>query len=146
MFKTILIITVVTLFLVIALLHFYWALGGKWGVEGAIPEQFRTSYFRKENHFKVQLSTIIVAMGLCVFASIIGTHYLIDEGRVEAGYTTYISWGIAAIFIIRAIGDFNYVGMFKKYTDDKFYRNDTRIYVPLCLFIGIAILAITIIE
>ncbi len=143
MLKTILIVIVVALFLLIALLHFYWALGGKWGVEGAIPEQFRTAYFSIENHFKVQLATIVVAMGLCVFASIIGTHYLIDAGRVEAGYTTYVSWGIAAIFLIRAIGDFNYVGIFKKYNEDIFTRNDTRIYVPLCLFIGIAILVIS---
>lgn len=143
MLKTILIISVVTILIMIALLHFYWALGGKWGVESAIPGDFRTTYFNEKNEFKVQVMTIIVAIGLIVFATIIGFQYLIEIGQLEDKYHTYVSWVIAAIFIIRAIGDFNYVGIFKKSSDDGFAKNDTRIYIPICLFIGISTIVIT---
>ncbi len=46
-------------------------------------------------------------------------------------------WLIASIFIIRAIGEFNYVGFFKKIKYTQFGRNDTKYYSPLCLIIGI---------
>lgn len=44
---------------------------------------------------------------------------------------------IAAIFLIRAIGEFKYVGFFKKVKHTKFWQSDTRYYSPLCLGIGV---------
>jgi Protein of unknown function (DUF3995) len=45
-------------------------------------------------------------------------------------------WAIAAIFLLRAIGDFRYVGFFKKERGSKFAKMDTKFYSPLCLLIG----------
>ena len=44
---------------------------------------------------------------------------------------------VASIFLIRAIGDFNYVGFFKKVTTTEFAINDTKYFSPLCLFLGV---------
>jgi hypothetical protein len=49
----------------------------------------------------------------------------------------YGIWAIIVIFLVRAIGDFRYVGFFKKYRNTKFGKNDTKYYSPLCLLIGI---------
>ena len=40
---------------------------------------------------------------------------------------------MAAVFAIRAIGEFRYCGFFKKITNSEFAYWDTRIYSPLCL-------------
>jgi len=42
-----------------------------------------------------------------------------------------------SIFLLRAIGDFNYVGFFKKIKDTNFGKMDSKYYSPLCLVIAI---------
>jgi len=49
----------------------------------------------------------------------------------------YNYWFIPIIFILRAVGDFNYVGIFKKIKNTEFARADSKIFIPLCLIIGI---------
>ncbi len=48
----------------------------------------------------------------------------------------YTGWLISAIFIIRAIGDFNAVGFFKKIKQTEFANYDTKYFSPLCLSLG----------
>jgi hypothetical protein len=52
------------------------------------------------------------------------------------------AWLIAAVFALRAIGDFRYVGFFKRIRDSRFARLDTLAYSPLCaclaLLVGIS--------
>ena len=45
---------------------------------------------------------------------------------------------LAGIFILRAIGDFKYVGFFKKVKNTPFAKLDSKFYSPLCLLIGLA--------
>jgi hypothetical protein len=81
-------------------------------------------------------ATLIVAAGLFGFGLLV----LIRSGLLVADLPLWLSrywlWIIAAIFLLRAIGDFNYVGFFKKYRQTIFGRNDTRYYSPLCLLIA----------
>lgn len=54
-------------------------------------------------------------------------------------------WGlplIGAIFILRAVGEFKYIGFFKKMKNSQFARLDTKYYSPLCLFIGVMALVL----
>jgi hypothetical protein len=44
---------------------------------------------------------------------------------------------IAFIFLARAVGDFNYVGFFKRVKRTAFAKNDSRYFAPLCLFIAV---------
>ena len=48
----------------------------------------------------------------------------------------YSGWTIVIIFLLRSVGDFNMVGIFKKIKGTKFAKYDSMVYVPLCLFIG----------
>ena len=122
------------IFLFISSIHFYWAFGGKWGGDAVLPT-------KDDNNTKVlnptALPTLIVALGLLGF----GVFILIMSGFIAFDTPQWLHkyglWVIASIFMLRAIGDFNYVGFFKKITRTKFGRNDTKYFSPLCLIIGL---------
>ena len=121
------------IFLLLSSIHFYWALGGRWGSEAIIPV--------KDGNVKAMmpglLPTLIVAFGLLAF----GFFILIKSGLINISLPLWLEksglWIIAGIFILRAIGEFKYVGFFKKIKLTKFGQNDTKYYSPLCLLIGI---------
>jgi glucan phosphoethanolaminetransferase (alkaline phosphatase superfamily) len=122
------------IFLFISSIHFYWAFGGKWGSDAVLPT-------KNDNITKVLnpsiLPTLIVAFGLLGF----GLFILVMSGLITFDTPMWLSkyglWIIVSIFILRAIGDFNYVGFFKKIKQTKFGKNDTKYFSPLCLIIGI---------
>ena len=49
----------------------------------------------------------------------------------------YVGWVISSIFILRSIGDFKYIGFFKKLKTSKFGKMDSKLFSPLCLTIGL---------
>jgi glucan phosphoethanolaminetransferase (alkaline phosphatase superfamily) len=122
------------IFLFISSIHFYWALGGKWGSDAVLPT-------KDDNNTKVLnptvLPTLIVAFGLLGF----GLFILVILGLVAFNTPHWLNkyglWIIAGIFTLRAIGDFKYVGFFKKIKQTKFGKNDTKYFSPLCLKIVI---------
>ncbi len=131
--KTIIALILTVIFLIISIIHIYWAFGGKWGSGSVIPT--------KDNHTKVAmpgvLPTLMVAVGLLLFALFVlvkGELLKIDLPVWLNNYGLYI---LAGIFIIRAIGDFKYVGFFKKIKSTKFAQQDAKFYTPLCLLIGL---------
>jgi len=54
----------------------------------------------------------------------------------------YGGWALAAVFILRGIGDFRWVGLFKTRRGTLFARWDTLLYSPLCLLIGVGAIVI----
>ena len=88
------------------------------------------------------IPTLIVAWGLLA----IGFFILIKAGQLDfyipAIVTTYGLWIVGILFIVRAIGEFTYVGFFKKIRHTRFGQNDTKYYSPLCLLIGILTLLV----
>ncbi len=130
--KTIFGFILFSIFLCLSLLHFYWAIGGKWGFYEALPE--------KENGEKLFLpgvfSCVVVGMGLLSFGiltlsylgflQIIPIPHFVAKSAIRA---------IAIVFFARAIGDFRYVGFFKSINKTTFAKNDTKFYSPLCLFL-----------
>jgi len=129
--------------LFISSIHIYWAFGGNWGSDAVLPT-------KDDNNTKVLnpsiLPTLIVAFGLLGF----GLHILIISGLIAFDIPQWLSnyglWIIASIFTLRAIGDFKYVGFFKKIKLTKFGKNDTKYYSPLCLTIGILTLILELIK
>jgi hypothetical protein len=142
MITTILSIILFVIFSALGLIHFYWLSGGKWGLEKALPT--------KKNGEKAieppKIATVIVGIGLISF----GLIYLIKTGlfnfQVPNWIITYGSWIIPSIFILRAIGDFNYVGIFKKIKNTEFAKADSKWFIPLCLTIGILGILIQIVK
>ena len=128
------IITNTLIFSAIALLHFYWALGGKAISASVVPTTDSTGSFAfKPSPF----ATLVVAFGLVLFALVTLTPLRLFQEIISRDVVFYGNIGIATIFFMRAIGDFRYVGFFKKIKDTPFARHDTRYYIPLCLFISL---------
>ena len=130
---TILSIILLAIFTALGLIHFYWLFGGKWGLKKVIPT--------KENQTSTlsipKFATIIVALVLHLF----GLIYLVKSGHINVQIPNFVAkygyWIIPSIFILRAIGDFKYVGLFKKVKNTEFAKADSKWFVPLCLIVGI---------
>lgn len=120
------------IFILISLIHVYWAFGGAWGIEGVIPKLENKSATLKPP----PLATLIVAGGLLGFALI----HAAALGLISIIASDYLGIGliiIAIIFALRTLGDFKYVGLFKKKRAGLFAKNDTRYYMPLCVLISL---------
>lgn len=118
--------------LIISGIHVYWGAGGQWALAGAIPQMDGKSAFRPG-----RVATLIVALGLAIFAAL----HLARMGwlplPLSAIWLRYSLLAVGGIFFIRAVGDFRYVGFFKRITDTAFAKLDTAYYVPLCLVLSI---------
>jgi len=133
MITTILSLLLLIIFLVLGGFHFYWLLGGTWGLKKVIPTKKN-----EPNNLKIpKIATLIVGVILIFF----GLVYFIKSKVINVSnpswITNYMYWFIPFIFILRAIGEFNYVGFFKKIRDTEFSKADSKIFSPLCLIIGI---------
>ncbi|WP_343617713.1 DUF3995 domain-containing protein [Flavobacterium sp.] len=130
---TIIAVLLFLVFLFLSLLYFYWAFGGKWGTEGVYPTPDAQTPPRNPGI----RSTLIVAFGLFGFS----IFYLIKVNIIFIELPLWLEkyglWILAAIFMVRAIGDFKYLGFFKKIKNTKFGQNDTRYFAPLCFLIGV---------
>lgn len=122
----------ISIFLFIAGLHFYWAAGGRWAAADATP----TNEHGKPLLNTGPLPSIVVGIGLITVA----LYYLIFLLNVRTdsyGLVATPGWVVPTIFLIRAIGDFRYVGLTKKLKTTPFAIQDTKYYTPLCLVIAI---------
>ena len=121
-----------SIFTILALIHFNWAMGGQWGFDKALPTN--------ENGERIlnprKIDSGIVGIGLMGF----GLFYLWKSGFIQfdlPAWVAYIGWIIPTVFIFRAIGEFRYIGFFKKIKTTDFRKMDTQLYSPLCLLIGL---------
>jgi len=82
--------------------------------------------------------TAVVGAVLLLFAftdlAWLGWFTLVTDSK----YIRYSLWAIAALFILRAIGDFKYVGITRQKKQTSFARMDAILYTPLCFFIGLS--------
>ena len=131
---TILIIINTIIFSLLSALHFYWALGGKSFSGATIPVSKKGERILNPGI----ISTLIVAFGLIVFALVIVGNTGVFEKLISTKFIRYATYGIAAIFLLRAMGDFKFLGFFKKIKGTAFAKKDTKIYSPLCLALSIS--------
>ncbi len=123
----------VAIFMALSLIHVYWVLGGKWGLATAVPTNTDGQPLFRPG----PVATLVVAFGLLLM----GLAVLIRGGLVQIDWLPdrvgeWSVWAIAAVFLFRAVGDFRYVGFFKREKESLFARMDTKCFSPLCLTIG----------
>ena len=117
----------------LGVIHFNWVLGGKFGFLESLPT--------KENGERVlnpkKIDSAIVGIGLTAF----GVFYVLNSGVIEYNLPErimkYGGWIIPILFLLRAIGEFKYIGFFKRIKKTDFGKLDTKLFSPLCLIIGI---------
>jgi len=118
----------------ISLIHVYWAFGGTLWVDAVIPT--KTANEKAMNPPKAL--TFVVAIVIGAFAVVYAEKtQLFTLPSMPTWLQNYGLYVVASIFIIRAIGDFKYVGFFKKVKATEFAINDTKYFSPLCLFLGV---------
>lgn len=126
-------IVLAVIFLLLAIIHFNWAFGGRWGFEQAIPTNEQGEQILNPRN----IESAIIGLGLlfmAIFYILIGDflNFELPKWILKSA-----SWIIPIVFILRAIGDFRYIGFFKKIKQTEFGQLDTIFYSPLCLLIGI---------
>ncbi len=121
------------IFLILAGVHFNWMLGGKFGFDIAVP----TNEAGKRMLNPGKWDTSIVGFGLLM----LGLFFLAKGGLIDVSLPAWIDkyggYAISAVFLLRAVGDFNYVGFFKKPRTTKFARLDSQVFSPLCLLLAL---------
>jgi len=129
--------TLIVVFLAIAVVHFYWALGGKKWISAAIPTKENVSELSFKPSFFETAAVAVVFVG---FAYIIACS--VDILHHSGLLVRYGSWFIPVVFLLRAVGEFRYVGFFKKIKNTSFAKMDSQYYSPLCLAVGVLALII----
>lgn len=116
-----------------------WAIGGV-SAGAAVPSRRDgTPVFRPG-----PIASLSVAAALALAAA-----FVLARGHVVADWAparviTLGTWGVATAFAARTIGEFRYVGVFRRVRDTPFARWDARLFTPLCavLAVGTAWLAL----
>jgi uncharacterized protein DUF3995 len=118
-------------FAALAGLHAWWAFGGGGRALGPAVIPTRPD------------GTPIMAPGrgmtLAVAALLLASAFLMVErgglgpGLLSPGLREVGCAGVAVVLLLRGIGDFRYVGLFKRERTSRFGRMDTRYYTPLVL-------------
>ncbi len=124
-----------TLLLIISLIHVYWAAGGRWGLAESLPERNGAKAFQPG-----RFATLVVALifGCMAFFYLYKIGWLTPLNTIVPDWLTrYGLWLLAGIFLLRAIGDFRYVGFFKRVRGSRFSQLDTKFYSPLCLLVSV---------
>jgi len=115
--------------ILLALIHFYWALGGVFGLDYALPTDEKGNRLLNPSTFMIY----VVGFILLGFAYVAYRLYIGDVSVI----IIYAGYGLSLLFFLRTVGDFNIVGMFKKVKNTEFAKYDTWVYIPLFLFISI---------
>ncbi|OPH48472.1 hypothetical protein BC351_08365 [Paenibacillus ferrarius] len=137
--KLVMTLSTVSLLTLISIVHVYWAFGGRWGKHAAIPSQAGEN---RPAFVPGKMATLFVAVLLLIACLIL---------LVQSGYTQYLQASMmtrigcvvcGSVFLLRAIGDFRFVGFFKKINHSVFAKNDTWLYSPLCLYCGVTFMMV----
>jgi len=124
------------LFTAISALHFFWLFGGRWGLEAALPRRDGDSRLFEPG----KIATLIVSLGL-ILLNLACFNYMTLLGE-QLPYTRNILLIFSAIFALRFIGEFNYVGFFSRKRPTSFHYWDIRLHSPLSLLLGSLLFAL----
>lgn len=118
----------------ISLIHLYWFAGGKWGFSQVIPTKLNGEVVLKPKW----IDSLFVGVFLLIIAILFATKAnLFQIEMIPEWFLKYGLYIVSGVFILRAVGEFKYVGFFKKVTETKFAKNDSKYFSPLCLFLGV---------
>ena len=130
------------IFTIISGFHFYWAMDGKVGFDVVLPSNTEGAKALMPSKI-MTIAVALVFLGIAIF-------YLIQVHLIDFPLpkliTNYGLYALAGVLIIRAIGDFKYVGFFKKIKNTPFAIYDSMYYSPLCLYLGLSTLIIEFIN
>lgn len=125
-------ILAIVLLTCLSAVHVYWACGGRTGFVAAIPEAQGKPTFHPGTG-----ATLLVAALLLLAAFTVAGQLRFWGSAVPTAWFLWGTRGLALTFLFRVIGDFRYVGLFKRVRGTRFAVWDTWLFVPLCLIIAV---------
>lgn len=142
-------------YLLLAVVHVYWALGGRLAKDAAVPRVPRKvaasdiappamASAMVPAFTPSRTGTLLVAVGLAAVALMVGARAGLATAPSAGPILQWAIGLVALAMLARAVGDFRLVGFFKRITGSSFAWLDTRVYSPLCLALsaGLAYVAI----
>ncbi|HYY58622.1 MAG TPA: DUF3995 domain-containing protein [Pyrinomonadaceae bacterium] len=125
-------ILLAVVFVVLGLLHLYWAAGGRLASGVTVPVVGGRRPFNPS-----PAGTVLVAVAFLIATFII----LGRVGKLGDAIPVLVfrlgTLCISVIFLLRAVGEFRLVGFFKRVRDTPFAYWDTWLFSPLCLVIAV---------
>ncbi|WP_058308381.1 DUF3995 domain-containing protein [Gracilibacillus massiliensis] len=131
--ELILIYFAVLILVLISMLHVYWVFGGKWGIKAVIPKETAGGSAFTPKWFE----TLTVALGLLIMTFVLLAQNNLVSFLSSNIFTQWACILFTFIFLLRAIGDFKYFGITKKIKNTTFSNFDTKLYTPLCIYLGL---------
>jgi hypothetical protein len=120
--------------------HFYWGFGGRVGFDAALPQRPDGQRVFTPGPLGAHLvGALLLAIVLVVAAQAGWLARWFDAPPPPATWLRSAVGLLAAVFLVRALGAFEYAGWFKRVRDTRFARFDTWFYCPLCLVLGLGI-------
>ena len=119
--------------LLISLIHFHWALGGRWALASVLPtKESGASLFKPGPLLTLAVAMILLLISL-YYCSLVCAYPL----RLPNWIMQYGLIILGIVFLLRAVGDFKYIGFFKKVRNTTFGRLDSKYFSPLCLLLAL---------
>ena len=115
------------IFVVLSALHVFWAAGGRAGGAAAIPRQGGEALFTPS-----PLATLAVAVALAAAAATVAAASGWFGARGPTRVGRVLTAVLAVIFLARAVGDFRYVGFFKRVENEDYFDRTTK-FTPFSL-------------
>ena len=125
----IIVISNIFIFILMGAFHFYWAFGGKFFLDKALPTKNGKLLFSPGSFLTFIVGTVLIGFS-CIT-------YMLYYSNKDSLYLQYLGWALFLIFTIRAIGEFNVIGFFKKIKSTEFSKYDTKYFSPLCIYLAL---------
>ncbi len=123
-----------------AAFHLHWAFGGRRGFSVSLPQ---TPDGRPVLPHLLPLwrpAAFVVAVGLLALAALALALAGLVAVPLDARLVRGALLAAGAAFVLRALAPNRYVGFFKRLRGTRWARYDTRLYSPLFLMLGLALL------
>ena len=131
-------------FLVLGLWHVSMAVSSSRGAPGetaAVPSVIGKPLFVPSTR-----ATLAVAAGLTLFAALVlATAGILTTG-IPRTVLVWLSYTLAAGLLVRAVGEFRYLGFFKKVRGSRFATMDTLVYSPLCVLLAFGVSTVALMQ
>lgn len=126
-------------FVALACWHFYMALRLPVGESGAVPSEAGKPVFVPS-----RMSTVAVGVVLLLFALLVAATAGFVSVAVSPKVLSGLSFALALGLAARAVGEFRYVGFFKRVRGTRFATLDTLVYSPLCLLLAAGVASVAV--
>jgi len=121
----------------LAAVHVFWGLGGRLGWLAALPERGGEPAFVPS-----ALASFAVAACLAAAALVAAATAGLLPLPLPVPVLRWACFALAAVFALRAVGDFRLVGFSKRIRGTRFARFDDLLYSPLCVLLATGLFAV----